>query len=164
MQGKSCLQQLASIIPGYSGYLDKDRRRDIDKLHREHLAQELEKLKTPLTNLIRDLSETGRITEIKPIERLNSKLDKIANRIRYASYGYSGFFDVVKVQELELDKLYQFDLSLTEDTEAIKSQIGTISESSDASSLKTAAKTLEQALDSLDAHFSERHKAIETIV
>src|SRR5689334_9348575 len=93
LSGKSCLEKLACLIPGYSGYLEKEHRRDVDKSHREHLAKELEKLKTPLTNLVRELSETGRIKEIKPVERAQGKVDKIANRIRYASYGYSGFFD-----------------------------------------------------------------------
>jgi hypothetical protein len=159
--GKRCLERLASIIPGYGGYLEKERRRDVDKLHREHLAGELEKLKTPLNNLIQELTDNGRLMELKPVEKASGKIDKIANRVRYASYGYSGFFDVVKVQEYELDKLYQFDLSLTEDIDAIKTKVSSLSESSDAANLKTAVNALASALDDFDNHFSERHKAIE---
>lgn len=161
LDGKTCLERLASIIPGYDGYLEKERRRDIDKLHREHLAEELEKLKNPLNRLTQELTETGRLMEIKPIEKASGKLDKIANRIRYASYGYSGFFDVVKVKEFELDRLYQFDLSLTEDIDTIKTQVSSLSESNDAANLKTAINTLISALDDFDSHFTERHKAIE---
>jgi hypothetical protein len=164
LSGKSCLESLACLIPGYSGYLEKEKRRDVDKLHREHLAQELEKLKAPLTNLVRELSETGRLMEVKPIERVNGKVDKIANRIRYASYGYSGFFDTVKVQESELDRLYHFDLGLTEDLDTIKAKASSLAENNTADNLKNATSDLERALDDLDTHFSERNKVIENFI
>lgn len=162
--GKTCLEKLACLVPGYGGYLERERRRDVDKLHREHLAQQLEKLKNPLTDLIRELSETGRLMEVKPVERVNSKLDKIANRIRYASYGYSGFFDVAKIGDLELDRLYQFDLSLAEDIETIKTKALSLAKDSKNTETKSATSALESALNDLDAHFSERSKVIENII
>lgn len=164
LSGKNCLEKLACLIPGYGGYVDKERRRDVDKLHREHLAQQLEKLKSPLTTLVRELSETGRLMEVKPVERVHGKLDKVANRIRYASYGYSGFFDTVKVQESELDRLYQFDLGLTENVETITENVSSLVENANNNDMKTATSALEHALDDLDAHFSERNKAIENFI
>lgn len=162
--GKRCLEQIACLIPGYRGYLEKEHRRDVDKLHREHLAESLEKLKTPLANLLRELTDTGRLMELKPVERVNKKLDKVANRIRYASYGYSGFFDAIKVQDLELDKLYQFDLALAESIDSIKTKVSSLAENNSADTLKSATTALEGALDALDAHFSERNKVIENIL
>ena len=35
---RNWIEKLTSKIPGYSGYVDRETRRDIDKLHREHLA------------------------------------------------------------------------------------------------------------------------------
>ncbi|MBI4850585.1 MAG: hypothetical protein HY819_02045 [Acidobacteria bacterium] len=164
LSGKSCLEKLACLIPGYGGYLERERRRDVDKLHRENLAQQLEKIKTPLTSLVRELSDTSRLLEVKHVERVNSKLDKIANRIRYASYGYSGFFDTVKINELELDRLYQFDLALTESLEAIKEKVSSLIENASNVDMKNATTALERMLDELDAHFSERNKVIENIL
>jgi hypothetical protein len=162
-QNQNCFEQLAAHIPGYRGYMEKERRRDIDKLHREHLATELQRLKSPLHNLARELSECNRLLETKPIERAASKLDKIENRIRYASYGYSGFFDVVKVREAELDRIYQFDLGLVANVEAVRAKVAELASSSEAAALKAAARALEQAIDHLDAQFNQRHKAIESI-
>ena len=50
---RNWLERLGDKIPGYSGYVDRERRRDIDKLHREHLADRLGSLKAPLTEVIR---------------------------------------------------------------------------------------------------------------
>lgn len=157
------LEKLAAIIPGYGSYLDKEHRRDVDKQHREHLASQLQGFKGTLTTLVRDLSENGRLFETKPVEQASTKLEKLAQRILYASYGYSGFFDLVKIREAELDRIYRFDLDLVEDIATIKSKVEELAHSKDAESLKVAAKTLESALDALDSRFSERYQAIAEI-
>src|SRR6185369_4793306 len=109
---RNWIERLSSKIPGYSGYVDRERRRDIDKLHREHLADRLRRLKTPLTEFMKELSSTGRLFEVSPVDSAIKKLDQLENRVRFASYGYSGFFDVVKIEQDQLDSIYRFDLAL----------------------------------------------------
>jgi hypothetical protein len=158
---RNWLERLGDKIPGYSGYVDKERRRDIDKLHRTHLADRLRSIKTPLTDIVRELSSTGRLFEVGPIDRIIKKLDKIENRVRFASYGYAGFFDVVKVEERELNNIYQFDLSLVEKVDTIEAKSrGLKAQSSTADSLKTNASDLESLIDDFDQTFDKRHEAI----
>ena len=159
---RNWLERIASHIPGYSGYVEKENRRDVDKLHREHVATMLFQLKGPINNVVRELSDNRRLFETGPIERVSQKLDKVENRIRYASYGYSGFFDVVKVQEAQLDQLYQFDLALLNNVENIKSKVQQLTaQVSDSKALKNAAQELEKAIDELDTKFNQRFQAIE---
>ncbi|MEW6734907.1 MAG: zinc ribbon domain-containing protein [Acidobacteriota bacterium] len=156
------LERLVGAIPGYKGYLEKEIRRDVDKLHREHLAAMLNQLKAPLNGVIRELSDNRRLFEVGPIERVLQRLDKIENRIRYASYGYSGFFDVVKIREAQLDQLYHFDVALLEYVERIKIQVQQlVAKVSDANALKATAQELSRTLDELDRKFNERFQAIE---
>jgi hypothetical protein len=159
---QNIFEKIADKIPGYGGYLARERRRDIDKLHREHLAGSLQRLKNSLNDVTRELTETGRLMETRPLERTAGKLDKVENKIRYASYGYSGFFDVIKVDEMELERIYQFDLNLVESVDTIKSRLTAVQQAStEQTDLKAALTELERAIDNLDARFSERHKAIE---
>jgi hypothetical protein len=159
---RSWIERLVSNIPGYKGYNDKETRRDVDKLHREHLAAMLGQLKGPINGVIRELSDNRRLFETGPVERVTKKLDKIENRIRYASYGYTGFFDVVKIKEGQLDQIYQFDLALVNDVELIKTKVSQmVAQVSDANALKRAAGELEQMLDALDNKFNQRFQAIE---
>src|SRR5213593_4386384 len=102
-EGRNWIERLSSKIPGYSGYVDRERRRDVDKLHREHLADRLRALKSPLTEVTRELSSSGRLFEVGPLDAAAKKLDHLENRVRFASYGYSGFFDVVKIEQPQLD-------------------------------------------------------------
>ena len=41
-EGQNFLEKIASRIPGFAGYREKERRRDADRINREHLAVQLE--------------------------------------------------------------------------------------------------------------------------
>jgi len=43
------------------------------------------------------------------MERAAIQIQTFSDKIRTASYGYSGFFDAVKINEDELAQLYSFD-------------------------------------------------------
>jgi vacuolar-type H+-ATPase subunit I/STV1 len=158
---RNWLDRLTSKIPGYSGYVDRERRRDIDKLHREHLADRLRRFKTPLTEFMKELSSTGRLFEVSPVDSAIKKLDQLENRVRFASYGYSGFFDVVKIEQAQLDSIYQFDLALVERVDKIESEVNELkTQSATAAGLKTAAAELAAAIDETGRAFDDRYKAI----
>jgi hypothetical protein len=158
---RNWFERLSGKIPGYGGYVDKERRRDTDKRQREILADRVRALKGPVNEVMRDLSTGGRLFEIGPVDRLTKKLDRIENRIRYASYGYSGFFDVVKIQEAQLDAIYQFDLSLVEQVDGLETKVNQLkANAGTAEGLKTAASAVEDAIDQLEHTFEGRYKAV----
>jgi hypothetical protein len=160
---RNWLERLADKIPGYSGYVDRERRRDIDKLHRERLADRLRSLKAPLTDVVRELTDGGRLFEVGPVDSAIKRLDRIENRVRFASYGYSGFFDVVKIEQAQLDSIYQFDLALVEHVDRVEAKIGELkSKSATADSLKSATAEITGELESIDRVFDQRYNAINS--
>lgn len=160
---KNWLERLGDKIPGYSGYSDRERRRDIDKLHRESLANRLRGLKGPLSELVRELSSSGRLMEVDPLDRAQRKLDRLENRVRFASYGFAGFFDVVKIEQPELESIYQFDLALVEYVDRVEAKIrelkGRIGSPDE---LKHAVAEVDAALDEVSKTFDDRYNAINT--
>jgi hypothetical protein len=160
---RNWLEKLGDKIPGYAGYVAKERRRDVDKMHREHLAERLRASKQPLTEVMRELSSTGRLFEVGPVDRVLKKLDQVENRIRFASYGYAGFFDAVKIEEPQLDAIYRFDLSLVEKVEEFERLARELAgKATTADGLKAAAAEVERAADDLNRTFDERYRAIDT--
>ncbi len=158
---RNWLERLTSKIPGYSGYVDRESRRDIDKLHREQLADRLRRLKAPLTEVMKELSSGGRLFEVSPVDSAIKKLDHLENRVRFASYGYSGFFDVVKIEQAQLDSIYRFDLALVEHVDKIEAKVGELkTQSATAAGLKTAAAEVTATIDEADHAFDDRYKAI----
>jgi hypothetical protein len=159
--GRNWLERLSSKIPGYSGYVDRETRRDIDKLHREHLADRLRALKAPLTDVMRELTGSGRLFEVGPVDAAIKKLDRLENRVRFASYGYAGFFDVVKIEQQQLDSIYKFDLALVEHVDKIEAKLAELkSNAGTPDGLKTAAAEVTEEIEQTDHAFDERYKAI----
>jgi len=158
---RNWIERLSSKIPGYSGYVDRERRRDIDKLHREHLADRLRALKKPLTEVTGELTNGGRLFEAGPVDAAIKKLDQLENRVRFASYGYAGFFDVVKIEQAQLDAIYRFDLALVEYVDKIEARLSELkSRAATADGLKTACAEVTAEIDKAGRVFDERYKAI----
>jgi hypothetical protein len=159
--GRNWIERLSSKIPGYSGYVDRERRRDIDKLHREHLANRLRRLKAPLTDLMRELTNNSRLFEVGSVDSTIKKLDHLENRIRFASYGYAGFFDVVKIEQPQLDAIYRFDLGLVELADQIEANIAALkAKAATPDGLKAGCAELGDTIDRIERAFDERYKAI----
>lgn len=158
---KNWLQRLAEKIPGLAGYQAKESRREVDKLYRETLADRLRKTKDPVAAVVRDLTDGGRLFEVTPLERVSKKIDTLENRVRFATYGYSGFFDTVQIKEQQLDAIYQFDLRLVEKVEAVEAKAAALGPGSGTpTELKAAAAALEAAVDELGSTFDTRQQSI----
>ncbi|HKV42900.1 MAG TPA: hypothetical protein VJX67_27125 [Blastocatellia bacterium] len=158
---RNWFEKLSGKIPGYGGYVDKERRRDTDKLHREHVADRLRSLKNPLNQTMQELSSGGRLFEVGPIDHLIKKLDKLENRIRFASYGYAGFFDVVKVDQAKLDSIYQADLGLVQGVDQAEANVAQLkSQAGTADGLKTAAAGVDNTLDEIERTFEGRYNTL----
>ena len=156
------LEGLFSKIPGYRGYKQKENRRAADKLLREHVAGQLDEQRRRLVELQRDMLEGGGLLMLDDMERAVTKVQKLADKIRTASYGYAGLFDAVKVEEQDLDALYVFD-------EDMLSHVSNIQPAIDA--LATAIQTeggdakgaLREVVSATDKAETTWRKRVETI-
>lgn len=151
--GQNWLEKIANMIPGFSGYRDKELRRDADALQREHLAKLLEQCKRPLNDAAAALSRTD-LDAINDVETAKKRLDKAIARIRHADRGYAGFFDAVKVDEAMLERVYQFDLGLIENVDAIRARAGALTDRQSLVALIAAVDAVGAQLDERDALLS----------
>ena len=104
-------KKLASFIPGFSGYVERQNRRDADKLVRETVARRFNDLWRRASNLQTDMVSAGKIEYVDDMEKAAIQLRTFIDKISTASRGYAGMFDAVKINEKELEQLYNFDLA-----------------------------------------------------
>jgi hypothetical protein len=107
-------KKLASYIPGFSGYVERQNRRDADKLVRDTVARRFGELWTRTSNLQTDLVGAGKIQYVDDLEQAALQLRTFIDKITTASRGYAGLFDAVKINQKELEQLYNFDLAFFE--------------------------------------------------
>jgi len=109
---QSSLELLADWIPGFKGYREQELRRDADRMVREHLVSLLVEVHGKIRRATGDLAKAARLKQIGPLDSLGKRLEKLTDTLRYADAGYTGWFAAVKVKEADLDRLYEYDVSL----------------------------------------------------
>ena len=143
-------------IPGVRTYREREHRRETDKKLREHLASRLQEIRSQLKRVVLDLSSKGQMELLAKLDHLSSHLQQMADTIRYASYGYGGVFDLEKIREEELDRLYTFDLSLVDDLERVQKGVGEIGLAGSPAEREKKAEEADTFLDSLEMKFNQR--------
>jgi hypothetical protein len=123
---RNLLERIGAKIPGFRGFQDRELRRDVDRLEREHLASEIGRLKAVVRDRARAYSDTGRIASLQGFDRLDRQMDGLSQTIRFSDYGATGLFDPVKIGEPELARIYEFDLSVLQDVAEIESAVAAI--------------------------------------
>jgi hypothetical protein len=157
-------ERIAAFIPGFRGYKEKEIRRESDRLIRNHLSLKLSTEKNDLREISQKLADRRYLDVLTDIDRLNAKMDRMVEKVNHASYGYSGFFDAVKVKEDSLDRMIDFDNKLMDNVDALAAEIGGFKAdlaSGNTSNLKARIQSVTDKLESLEDTFDQRNEVIQ---
>ena len=151
-ESRGVIESVLRYIPGFRGYLEKEYRRESDDLQRRWLVDRLQRSKRGLDHYARSLADAAQIDSLPQIERLRSRMDRVMGRIDGAMQGYSGFFDLVQINEQVLDRVYEHDLNLIEDVARLADDIEALSGKTESAAelvppLLVAIEALEDAWD-----------------
>lgn len=102
-------KRLGSLIPGFKGYIERQNRREADKLLRDTVARRFDEQWQRASQIQVDMVSQGMIQYVDEMEKAALKLRTFIDKISTAPRGYSGLFDAVKINEQELEAIYQFD-------------------------------------------------------
>lgn len=141
-EDRNIFEKLAEKIPGFGGYMETIHRRESDKLLRETVADHFEVLYKRVSSLQEDFISQGEIMYVDDLEKAAIKLRTFIDKIRTASYGYSGFFDAVRVDEEDLARVYEYDLSLLNMEEEVSRAIDNVEASMGTDGLPAAIRNL----------------------
>ena len=106
------INRLLNRVPGYSGYRDKENRRDSDRRVRDQVVAGLGKPIDALQGLASRLANERRITAVGPVSEAIASTRHLQDRIRTATYGYGGLESDRDVDAAALDQLVEFDQSM----------------------------------------------------
>lgn len=107
-------ERMLHRIPGFKGYYEREFRRDSDRLQREFIVEKLREVKIGLNDIVRVVTRQKQPDLLTAYDEFTRLLERNINEIRYADRGYSGFFDLIKIREAELDAVYQVDADLAD--------------------------------------------------
>jgi hypothetical protein len=155
------LERLVRILPGVAGYQDRENARETDKLVRMRLSDEMRQLRRDLEMDKRRRLEAHDLSTLPLLDRLAGKLEKLGRTAEYATRGYSGLFDLHKVDGKRLEQLYAFDLRLFDTLATVKAKATVVHQSgSDRAAVERAGNDMEAALDDLERAFDARRQVL----
>ena len=156
-------KKIASKIPGFGGYIERQNRRAADKLLRELIADRFRAVWKRVGELQQDLVSQGEITFLDDMDKAAMKLQTFIDKVENAAYGYSSFFDAVKVNEDELAKLYEFDASLLDMEEEISRAVDNVESSFGTEGLAAAIRHLVGLTRDVVSAFEKRGEVLTAI-
>ena len=160
------LERIMLVLPGFSGYKLREQRREADRIVRDHVHAVLEHSRDDLSKALQMLSDS-KVSELaEPMNRLIARLDRVAEKVNHASYGYSGFFDSIKIEEPDLDRMLAYDTQLMDVARKFSDSTTSFRNDLSQSRLENARNTqlqLDAALEDLELVFDQRKAVIERV-
>jgi hypothetical protein len=153
-EGRGIIESILRFIPGFRGYLQKDYRQESDYLARKWMADRLQQSKRSLDDYMIGLVNAGQMDPLSTCERVKTRLDGLILKMRGSVRGYSGFFDFVRVNADLLDQVYEHDMALIRDIEALAASIEQLAGKSEAP--PTILNDLLQRIDEAERKFDKR--------
>jgi len=156
------LEELIRSVPGFSGYKERENRREADKILRHQLATDLEDQLRQLDKVKLNLTNQGELEQLDELDRLGRKVGTLINEIRYADYGFTGFFDALKIDEADLDRLYEYDASLAAQMRNLGEGITALSQTTRENLLALLAE-IEAKVEELQDKWSQREQVMQAV-
>ena len=153
-------KKLLGKIPGFSGYIDRQNSRAADKLLRETVADRFEEQWRRVSGLQRDAISQGEIGYVDDLEAAAIKFRQFIDRVKRASYGYSGLFDAVKINEEELTAIYEYDYALLASVDEVASAIDNVETSFGTDGLPASIRHLTSLAQQCVEAFNKRSEIV----
>ena len=162
VQDRGIIAKIQAMIPGFNGYRANEDLRAADNMLRLQLAGRLAAARAEVEAGRAALTES---MDLQNLDRLGGAINQLKaaeGEVRSAGQGYSGISAKLRVGEGELNKLYDYDLSLLQGVASISGEATKVKALAAAGSpdLKAGLADLKSATDKFQADFEKRMKII----
>ena len=160
------LEKIMLVVPGFSGYKKREQRRDADKIIRDFLHSKLQEARNDLQDVYRAASEGEHSDDLKRIDHLMATFDRVSEKVNHASYGYHGFFDAIKIEEADLDRMITFDTQLVDGAKGVAERVKGVKGQVEAEvfdALGADVRELRKTIEEFERAFDQRKDVIDGV-
>ncbi|MEM2976851.1 MAG: hypothetical protein QXW06_04260, partial [Thermoplasmata archaeon] len=111
-EDRGIIKKIQSVIPGYAGYRRREDLRAADNLLRIQMAERLGRARTEVEKCRKTLVDNMATQQLDSLGQLINRFKSVEGQLRHAEGGYSGISPTIRIEEPELNQLYEYDLSL----------------------------------------------------
>ncbi|MBI5001467.1 MAG: hypothetical protein HZB92_08105 [Euryarchaeota archaeon] len=153
-EDRGLLKRIQLLIPGFSGYRKREDLRQADSILRIQVADRLKLARSRMEEVRQALTDNYQVKALEPLGRAIFEAQELEGMIRHAEQGYSGFSPAIRVEESELNILYNYDLQLLDGIGALGGQVEQLAGATDQA--MPLARNLSTSLQALRTAFKRR--------
>lgn len=164
---RGLIKKIELAIPGFRGYRKREDLRIADRLLREQLADMLgstAKKAESCRDKIVDEKELGLLDRMR---KLVNEANTTEKRMRHAEQGYTGVSPDYRIEEEQLNRLYEWDLGLIDDIDRIQNAVNALDSVISTNVWEDVSQGIDSAIKSLEdfnALFEKRREAIAGLI
>ncbi len=162
-EDRGLLKKIQLMIPGYAGYRRREDIRAADDLLRIQLANQMKGVRGDLENIRDAMATDGKIQGLQGIGNVIFTIEGLEAKIRHAEGGYSGLSATIRIQETELDRLYEYDYAMLDSLDKAAAVVPMIRDAGDPKSLDAALKACRDAIAAFETAWKARTLAVTGI-
>lgn len=165
-EDRGLLKKIELAIPGFRGYRKREDLRIADSLLRAQLADRLKNISTTIDQCRQDLVKRMELEYLEEVARLVNTIQKTENRVRHAEQGYTGVSADTRIEEDELNRLYEWDLQLLNDIDKIRAEVASLQNAvlgSDKGELSSHLRSVGTVMQDFNMTFDKRLEVISGV-
>ena len=157
---RGLLKKIQLLLPGYAGYRRREDMRAADNILRMRLGERMKAVRGQLEE-IRDVkSANGRMAGLSSLGNMIFILEGLEAKVRHAEGGYSGISATIRIEEDELDRLYEYDYAMLESIEKAAVAVTAIREAGDGRALEASLRALRELVGAFEQAWGRRTQIV----
>lgn len=163
VEDRGLLSKIQAYIPGFSGYRAREDLRAADDMLRIQAADMLASIRADAEACRAVMSRNMTLEYLESLGALIARFKTVEGEVRHAAQGYSGISAKIQVQESQLNKLYEYDLSLMKGLIDIKTDTASLREAvnaKNAGAISLGIASIDAKLVGLEDVFKRRMTVI----
>lgn len=163
VEDRGLIKEIELLVPGFHGYREREDLRAADSLLREQLADGVGNARKGLERCREHMVRRKELNLIEETGDLVRRFSATEERIRHAEQGYTGISADFRIEQAELDQLYEWDLSLIRGVRWMCDAISDLKNSIDGGDMEAVdrrLRTVSKGLDDFNGLFENRRVKI----
>jgi hypothetical protein len=164
---RGLIKNIQLAIPGYRGYRKKEDLRIADRLLREELANRFSGIITAIEGARKSIIKKNELDLMEDVGDLVTRANTCRERLLHAEQGYTGISPDYRIQEPQLNQMYEWDLSLLDLINNLQNTANLLRERTNSGTADEMANELQKALAAIEDYegiFDRRREFLAGLV
>ncbi|MGB9124926.1 MAG: hypothetical protein WA833_03420 [Nitrosotalea sp.] len=164
-ENRGTLKKLQLKIPALREYRKLEDIRVADQLLRKQISDKLDDSKAKLEELRKTITAKNDFSNLTIIGNAVSKIQQVSGAIQHAQQGSAGISPNIRIDEVVLNKLYEYDFDSVNTSEQIFTTCSNaVSDYNTGRQIVDIASQITSLLDSLGMSWKKRLDSVENIL